>query len=59
LQDGRHVQWHVDHRRAIRVLHGCRSCVPELGARHLLDVPLDINDVRLLRDALFVHALQQ
>jgi hypothetical protein len=33
--------------------------VPELGARYLFDVPIDINDMRLLRDALYVHALQQ
>jgi hypothetical protein len=52
------MQWHVDHRRAIRVLHGARSRVPELGAHHLLDVLLDVADLRVLRDALFVHALQ-
>jgi hypothetical protein len=53
------VQWHVDHRRATRVLRGRRSRVPDLGAHHFLDLSLDVNDVRLLRDALLVYSLQQ
>ena len=53
------MQRHLEHRRATRVLRRARSRVSDLGAQRVRNLLDDVAEVRLLRDSLFVHPMQQ